>query len=142
MDSGQHSCSSIQLLIMLSLLTCTSAITLRQKAVMTKKGQQVLSGTTSHGQSANIHHVPAIKPNLSASALVSSASTLQRSFQRLQQQEMIGFDFINRQKAWFVFIYLFLRKGGCSRGCTCVNFDKCISFPQVSPCAFACGSDG
>lgn len=102
MESGQRSCSSIQLLIMLSLLMCTSAITLRQKAVMTKKGQQVLSGTTS-----NIHHLPAIKHNLSASAPVSSASTLQRSFQRLQQQEMIGFDFINRQKAWFVFIYLF-----------------------------------
>lgn len=57
-----------------------------------------------------------IKPNLSASAPVSSASTLQRSFQRLQQQEMIGFDFINRQKAWFVFFYLFLRKGGVQSG--------------------------
>lgn len=139
MESGQHICSSIQLLIMLSLLMCTSAITLRLKAVMTKKGQQVLSGTTSNAPSTNIHHLPAIKHHLSASAPVSSASTLQRSFQRLQQQEMIGFDFINRQKAWFVFIYLFLRKGGCW-GSTCVNFDKCISFPQVSACAFACGS--
>lgn len=112
MDSGQRSRSSIQLLIMLSLLMCTSAITLRQKAVMTKKGQQVLSGTTSNAQSANIHHLPAIKHNLSASAAVSSASTLQRSFYRQQQQEMIGFDFINRQKAWFVFIYLFIEVGG------------------------------
>lgn len=83
---------------------------------MTKKGQQVLSGTTSNAQSANIHHLPAIKPNLSASAPVSSASTLQRSFQRLQQQEMIGFDFINGQKARFVLIYLFIFQDGAAGG--------------------------
>lgn len=80
---------------------CTSAITLRQKTVMTKKGQEVLSGTTSNAQSANIYHLPAIKPNLSAPTLVSSPSALQRSFQKtyIPETKKVGFDFVIRLKA-------------------------------------------